>query len=197
MIFVPIQSEIPFAVEADVFVNHDGRPGLDCRWAVAFKRVGSAARSDGAPNALLSAWEDRAGQLTRAILTRTSGACCFIGNRRVIADTPAIDGARIFGAIVPVVAVLRGFTRNSAFARNADTGGTHQAERASATILDWHALAHALGAGVLGALIPVVAVVLALAFGHAARTAASSRTATTSRATATIGASDHRHGAQR
>jgi hypothetical protein len=114
----------------------------------------------------------------------------------VIADTPAIDGARIFGAIVPVVAVLGGFTWNSAFARNADTEGTHQAELASSAILDWHAFAYALGAAVLSTPVSVVAVVVALAFGHAARTAAPSRTARTARATP-IGASDQRHGAQR
>jgi hypothetical protein len=99
----------------------------------------------------------------------------------VIADTPAIDGARIFGAIVPVVAVLGGFTRKSAFTGDADTGGVERDERALGTILDWHALAHALGAGVLGTLVPVVALVGALAFSRT-----TSSTITTRATTSTI-----------
>jgi hypothetical protein len=98
----------------------------------------------------------------------------------VIANTPAIDGARIFGAIVPVVTVLGGFTCKPALARDADTEDGHEIapQRASGTILDWPAaLAHALRAHVLGALVPVVAVVGALAFRHAAGSTVASDTA--------------------
>jgi hypothetical protein len=97
----------------------------------------------------------------------------------VIADTTAIDGARIFGAIVPVVAVLGGFTCKSAFDRGADTDGAELAQRALGTILDWRALAHALGAGVLGTLVPVVALVGALAFWHAPASAVATHAAVT------------------
>jgi hypothetical protein len=87
----------------------------------------------------------------------------------VIANTPAIHGARIFGAIVPVVTVLGGFTSKSATARLADTEGGELAQRASGTILDWPAaLAHALGAQIHAAIVPVVTVLGALALRHCA-----------------------------
>jgi len=101
----------------------------------------------------------------------------------VTANTPAIDGARIFGAIVPVVTVLGGFTSRSATACLADTQGGELAQRALGTILDWPAaLAHALGAQIHAASVPVVAIFGALAFGH---TAGSTTTAVTTIATTT------------
>jgi hypothetical protein len=94
----------------------------------------------------------------------------------VIADTPAVDGARIFGAIVPVIAVLGGFTCKSTFARDADTDGAEIAQRALRTILDGPALAHACGAQILGASVPVVAVFGTLTFRHSAASAIASLT---------------------
>jgi hypothetical protein len=103
----------------------------------------------------------------------------------VVADTPAIDGARIFGAIVPVVAVLGGFTCKSAFACLANTEGGELAQRASGTILDWPAaLAHALGAQILAALVPVLAVFRVLAFRRTADSTIATHSAAPSRATA-------------
>jgi hypothetical protein len=102
----------------------------------------------------------------------------------VIADAPAIDGARIFGAIVPVIRVFDGFTRKCALARDADTEGTHQAELASSAILDWHAFAYALGTAVLGTPVSVVAVVGVFAFRRS--TAAAIATVSTVSASTTI-----------
>lgn len=95
----------------------------------------------------------------------------------MIADTPTIDGARIVGAIVSVVAVFGGFTCKCAFAHNADTERTQRTELASAAVFDWPALANALGTRVLRARVPVVAIFGALAFGHAAAPAIAARAA--------------------